>query len=109
MGCAHQPNSGYPSTTRVLTPICGGTPPQIGVSTRVVEGYPLFGWWAQPINGWDDKNKDGLLTYNANAALNEVFVGDSAIFRGYTQPRHIVTATPGFEFLNRRLRIQALF
>jgi len=87
----------------------GGTPPQIGTSTRVVEGYPTFGWWAQPITGWDDKNKDGLLTYNANAALNEVFVGDSAIFRGYTQPRHIITATPGFEFLNRRLRLQALF
>src|SRR6185503_6266593 len=87
----------------------GGTPPQIGTSTRVIEGFPTFGWWAQPITGWEDKNKDGLLTYNANAALNEVFVGDSAIFRAYTQPRHILTATPGFEFLNRKLRIQALF
>jgi outer membrane receptor protein involved in Fe transport len=72
----------------------GGTPPQIGVSTRVIEGYPLFGWWAQPITGYEDKNKDGILTYNANPSLNEVTVGDSSIFRGYTQPRHIVTATP---------------
>jgi hypothetical protein len=87
----------------------GGTPPQINTSTRVVENSPLFGWWAQPITGWDDKNKDGILTYNANASLNEVFVGDSSIFRGYTQPRHLVTATPGFEFLNRKLRLQALF
>ena len=87
----------------------GGTPPQIGTSTRVVEGYPLFGWWAQPITKIDDKNKDGILTYNADPTLNEVFVGDSAKFRAYTQPRHILTATPGFEFLNRKLRIQGLF
>jgi TonB-linked SusC/RagA family outer membrane protein len=87
----------------------GGTPPQIGVSTRVVEGYPLFGWWARPITGWNDKNKDGILTYNKDASLNEVFVGDSAIFRGYTQPRHLITATPGIEILNRKLRVQALF
>ena len=69
----------------------------------------MFGWWAQPITSYDDKNKDGILTYNSNAALNEVFVGDSSIFRGYTQPRHLITATPGFEFLNRKLRLQALF
>ena len=87
----------------------GGTPPQINVSTRVIEGYPLFGWWARPITGWQDKNSDGILTYNADPTKNEVFVGDSAIFRGYTQPRHMLTATPGFEFLNRKLRIQALF
>ena len=37
----------------------GNTPPQIGTITRVVEGYPLFGWWAQAINKVDDKNKDG--------------------------------------------------
>jgi len=86
----------------------GGTPPQIGTSTRVVEGYPLFGWWAQPINSYTDKNKDGILTYNADPNLNEVFVGDSSIFRGYTQPRHLITATPGFEFLSRKLRLQAV-
>jgi TonB-linked SusC/RagA family outer membrane protein len=87
----------------------GGTPPQINVSTRVLEGYPLFGWWARPINGWEDKDSDGILTYNSDPTKNEVFVGDSAIFRGYTQPRHVLTATPGFEFLNRKLRFQALF
>jgi TonB-linked SusC/RagA family outer membrane protein len=99
--------NGSRNTNKVLD--LGGTPPQIGTSTRVIQGYPLFGWWAQPITGWDDKNKDGILTYNADPSLNEVFVGDSAIFRGYTQPVNLLTATPGFEFLNRKLRIQALF
>ncbi len=59
--------------------------------------------------GWEDKNHDGILTYNADAALNEVFVGDSAIFRGYSSPRYTLTATPGLELANRKLRIQALF
>jgi len=87
----------------------GGTPPQIGTITRVVEGYPLFGWWAYAINKIDDKNKDGILTYNADPTKNEVSVDDSMSYRGYTQPTRIFTATPGFEFLNRRLRVQALF
>ena len=87
----------------------GGTPPQIGTTTRAVEGYPMFGLWARPINGWDDKNGDGILTYNADPALNEVFVGDSAEFRGYSQPRHQVTLTNGFDLFSRRLRVQALF
>jgi TonB-linked SusC/RagA family outer membrane protein len=87
----------------------GGTPVQVLTERRVQEGYPLFGWWARPITKYVDKNKDGILTYNADPNLNEVFVGDSSVFRGYTQPRHIVTATPGFEFLNRKLRLQALF
>ncbi len=86
----------------------GGTPQQIGTTTRVKEGYPINGFWAQPITGWDDKNKDGIITYNADASLNEVFVGDSAIFRGYNQPRQILTLSNGFEVLNKRLRIQTL-
>jgi hypothetical protein len=86
----------------------GGTPPQIGTTTRAVEGYPLFGLWAQPITGWEDKNGDGILTYNANANLNEVFVGDSAIFRGYNQPRYMLAVTPAVDLFNRRLRFQTL-
>ena len=84
----------------------GGTPPQIGTTTRVVEGYPLFGLWAQRITGWDDKNGDRILTYNADPELNEVFVADSASFIGYNQPRHILALTTGLELFRRRLRIQ---
>lgn len=87
----------------------GGVPPQIGTTTRAVEGYPLFGLWARAITGWEDKNKDGILTYNADPSLNEVFVADSVTFRGYAQPRHLVTLTNGFDFFNRRLRVQSMF
>jgi hypothetical protein len=86
----------------------GGTPRQINVETQVVQGYPMFGWWARPITSYSDKNGDGILTYNDDAALNEVFVGDTAEFRGYTQPRHIVTLTNGFDLFDRKLRLQAL-
>jgi len=87
----------------------GGVPPQIGTTTRAVEGKPLFGLWARAITGWEDKNGDGILTYNANATLNEVFVADSFSFRGYSQPRHLVTLTNGVDLFSRRLRLQGMF
>ncbi|MEO7513751.1 MAG: hypothetical protein ABIZ91_18580, partial [Gemmatimonadaceae bacterium] len=37
-----------------------------------------------------------------------VFVGDSVVFRGYTQPRHVVTLSSGLDLFNRRLRIQSV-
>jgi TonB-linked SusC/RagA family outer membrane protein len=86
----------------------GGTPPQIGVTTRAVEGYPLFGLWSRAITGWSDKNGDKILTYNSDPNLNEVFVADSFSFRGYSQPRHLVTWTNGLDFFNRRLRFQTM-
>ncbi len=87
----------------------GGTPPQIGTTTRVVEGFPLFGFWARPITGWNDKNGDGILTYSSDANLNEVFVGDSVVFRGYTTPRHVATLNAGVDLFKRQLRIQTMF
>lgn len=86
----------------------GSTPPQINNPTRIVAGYPISGYWAQPITGWQDKNGDGLLTYSADPALNEVFVGDSVIFRGYATPPHSTTVTNGFDLLDRKLRLTAL-
>lgn len=86
----------------------GNTPPQIGTATRIVAGYPISAYWARPITGWEDKNGDGLLTYYADPAKNEVFVGDSVIFRGYATPRYTTTITNGFDLFNRRLRLQTL-
>jgi hypothetical protein len=86
----------------------GNTPPQIFDASRIVVGYPIGGLWARPILGWEDKNKDGLLTYSADPTKNEVFVGDSAIFRGYSTPRYQATLTSGWEFLRRALRVQTL-
>ncbi len=86
----------------------GSTSPQIGVTNRTVAGYPISGYWAAPITGWEDKNGDGLLTYFTDAARNEVFVADSVIFRGYATPRYNTTITNGIELFNRKLRISTL-
>jgi len=86
----------------------GGTPPQINTNNRVVEGYPMFAWWGRPITGWEDKDSNGILTYNADPALNEVFVGDSATILGYATPRYQMSITPGIDLFNRKLRISAL-
>ncbi len=86
----------------------GDTPPQLGLPSRTVAGYPIGGYWSQPITGWEDKNGDGLLTYFADAARNEVFVGDSVIFRGYSTPRYMTTLINGVDLFNRRLRLQGM-
>ncbi|WP_396204450.1 TonB-dependent receptor domain-containing protein, partial [Gemmatimonas sp.] len=87
----------------------GDTPPQLGLPTRTVAGYPIGGYWERPILGWDDKNGDGLLTYFADAARNEVFVGDSVIFRGYSTPRYMTTLVNGFDLFKKQLRVQSMW
>jgi len=103
----------------------GGTPPQIQVTTRAVEGYPLFAFWAPPITKWDDANKDGYITPNevtVGRVCTEADVGapgrqcsaagaldTTAAFVGYSAPRQFLAVTPGFDFLRKKLRVQALF
>ena len=86
----------------------GGLPADPGTTSNVIAGYPLFGFWARPITGWDDKNGDGILRYDPNDALNEVFVGDEFIFRGYRIPRYNLTLQNGFDLLSRKLRLTAM-
>jgi hypothetical protein len=84
-------------------------PPVIGTNTRAQAGYPLFGFWAQPITGWEDKDRNGILTYNANPNLNEVFVGTDTIFRAYSTPRYTAAFVPAIDLLDRSIRITSLF
>ena len=84
-------------------------PPIINTTWRAQPGYPLFGLWAQPILGWKDKDGNGILTYNADTTLNEVFVGKDTIFRGYSTPRYTATFLPAVDLLGRKLRLQSLF
>jgi outer membrane receptor protein involved in Fe transport len=81
----------------------GGTPPQIGSATRAVEGYPMLAFWSQPIKSWTDANKDNIIT------VDEIVVDTAASFKGYSAPRQFLGVTPGFDFLKKKLRLQALF
>ncbi len=87
----------------------GDTPPQTGIPTRIIAGYPMSSYWERPITGWEDKNGDGLITYWADAAKNEVFVGDSLIYRGYATPPSSTTLMNGFDLFNKRLRFVTMW
>lgn len=99
--------SGSANANKVVS--LGNTPPQIGTTSRIVVGYPIGGLWARPITGYKDKNGDGLLTYWADSTKNEVFVGDSVIFRGYATPPYQATLANGFDFLQKQLRLNVMF
>lgn len=99
--------SGSANANKVVS--LGSTAPQIGTTSRTVAGYPISGLWARPITGWQDKNGDGKLTYWADPAKNEVFVGDSVIFRGYATPPYQMTLANGFDFLDKKLRLNTMF
>ena len=76
-------------------------PPIIGTNTRQLPGYPLNGYWQRPFQ-YTDANGDGIIT------ANEVFVADSAVFLGYSQPRDEVGISNGFDFFDKKLRLTAL-
>lgn len=84
-------------------------PPVIGTTSRAQPGFPLFGFWAQPILGWEDKDDNGILTYNADPNLNEVFIGPDTIFRAYSTPRYTAAFVPAIDVWNKAFRISSLF
>ncbi|MGQ0642657.1 MAG: SusC/RagA family TonB-linked outer membrane protein [Gemmatimonadaceae bacterium] len=91
----------------------GGVPPTGGATQQQREGYPLNGWWSRRLRSWQDKNGDGIITYNSNPALSEIVVDSIAAFtgpsfHGYSVPRHEVSLTNGFEFWQRRIRISGM-
>jgi TonB-linked SusC/RagA family outer membrane protein len=85
-----------------------GGQPSIGTTQQQRPGYPLYGWWSRALTGWEDKNKNGIIEYNANSALSEITVTDTAVFLGYSLPRLEVGLSQGLEFWKRRLRLSAL-
>ncbi|HEX9484340.1 MAG TPA: TonB-dependent receptor, partial [Gemmatimonadaceae bacterium] len=102
----------------------GSTPPQIGVTNWVVAGYPIGGIWTKPIEGWNDKNGDGILTADEVTIRSDTLFDNSidpvtgqprhsvigiGTFRGYAEPRYLSTFSPGIDLFQRRLRISNLF
>jgi TonB-linked SusC/RagA family outer membrane protein len=78
--------------------------PSFGGSTQQQrDGYPLNGWWARALTGYEDTNGDGIIT------LSEITVSDTAVFLGYPLPRKTATLTNGLELFGRKLRVGAMF
>ena len=98
------------SINRNMVLSLGGTPSQTSNDTRIAEGYPIGGYWEIPLLGWNDKNHDGILTYNKDPALSEVsFDGDTSKYMGVSIPPQQITFMPGIELLNHKLRLQSTF
>jgi TonB-linked SusC/RagA family outer membrane protein len=87
----------------------GGQPNIVLSSTQQHrEGYPLYGWWARGLDSYQDKNGDGIIEYNADPAISEIVVSDTAEFLGYSLPRYELAFTNGFEFWKHHLRLGAM-
>ena len=76
-------------------------PPIIGTTISQKPGYPLNSYWTRPFK-WSDANGDGIIT------PNEVIIGDTAVFNGYSQPRLELSVTNGVELFNHRIRLTML-
>jgi TonB-linked SusC/RagA family outer membrane protein len=80
----------------------GDVAPIIGTTTRQTPGFPVNGYWARPITGYNDANNDGILV------ASEVTVGPDFQYVGVQLPVHEMTFQGGFEFWRRRIRVSAL-
>lgn len=85
-----------------------GGQPTIGTTQQQRAGYPLYGWWSRQLTGFEDKNGNGIIEYNASAALSEITVTDTNVFIGYSTPRTEVAYTTGVDFFNKALRFSAM-
>jgi len=92
----------------------GGVPPIIGTTIQQRVGYPIDGYWQRPYT-YRDVDGNGIITActvvpaSACTVPNEVFVGDTAVFVGRSQPRWEVTLTNGIDLFNRKVHIVGLF
>ena len=82
-----------------ITPIIFGLG---GNTQRHQNGYPLGGYWQQPITGFADTNGDGIIGYD------EVQVGDTAVYLGSSTPTREFSFTPRLTIM-RYIIASALF
>jgi TonB-linked SusC/RagA family outer membrane protein len=87
-----------------------GGVPEIVVSSTLQhrEGYPLNGWWTRQLMGYEDKDGDGIIEFNADSTLSEITVSAVPQFHGYSAPPRELAVTSGFDFWQRRLRVSAM-
>ena len=86
----------------------GGVPPIVGSTQSQKPGYPLYGWWARKLTGFEDKNGNGIIQYNANPDLSEITVTDTNVFLGQPLPKRELAIASSWDVFQRKLRIQAL-
>ena len=98
------------NTNELVSLGLGADVPEIVLSStqRHVEGYPLFGWWTYTLDGFEDRDGDGIIEYNADDALSEITVSSTPQFMGRSLPKYEIALSNGVEFWDRRLRLSAM-
>ena len=86
----------------------GGVPPIVGTTIQQREGYPLNGWWSRKLVGFEDRNGDGIINYDADSTLSEITVSDERLFHGYSAPKRELAVVNGFDLWQRRIRVSAM-
>ncbi|MHB1193549.1 MAG: SusC/RagA family TonB-linked outer membrane protein [Longimicrobiales bacterium] len=88
----------------------GGLPTIVSSSTQQQrEGYPINSWWSRRLLSYEDKDGNGLITYNKDQALSEIVVSDTAMYTGRSQPKYEVAFTNGLSLWNGQVRLDAMF
>ena len=70
---------------------------------RHEEGYPLGGYWARPILGFEDANANGIIE------AGEVTVADDAVFRGRALPNKEASLNSALTLFDGRVRVGTQF
>lgn len=70
---------------------------------RIAEGYPVAGQWSRVVLAYHDANGDGLIS------PDEVVVSDSAVYRGWSQPRHRSSFGFSLSLLNSAVTFDSRF
>jgi TonB-linked SusC/RagA family outer membrane protein len=70
---------------------------------RHAEGFPLGGYWARPITGFDDANGDGIID------AGEVTVADDAVYRGRALPNKEASLNTSLTLFDGRVRVGTQF
>lgn len=98
--------NGSTNSNKLVT--LGGVPPIVGSTQSQKPGYPLYGWWSRALIGFEDKDGNGIITYNANPDLSEISVTDTNVFLGQPLPRRELAIASTWDVFQRKLRVQAL-
>ncbi len=98
--------NGSSNTNKLVS--LGGVPPIAGSTQQQREGYPLNGYWSNRLIGYEDKNGNGIIEYNADPTLSEITVSAEKEYHGTNMPKLELAVTNGFDFWNRRLRLSGM-
>lgn len=87
----------------------GGLPNIVSSSTlQQREGYPLNGWWQRKLLGYEDKDGNGIITYNADPTKSEITVSDTAEYHGPSAPQWEAAFTNSLSLRNGQIRLDAM-